>query len=187
MDENRTQYIRKSLEELFYLNLDGMVKRKIESDAQPILPGHHFAPVSTECFASYVQGNYYGTISLAQSLAEAIAKHIVEREKLQVSETYDGNVRRLKSSKKISEEIINLIEKIRGSNKDRNNYHHLNKEIEQDNKKLEEIAKEKITLLSNLEKKVFEFKTIDGKIELRYPQYWDINEDFTTKSFLRFD
>jgi restriction endonuclease S subunit len=56
---------------------------------------------------------------------------------------------------------------------------------EKERKKLEELALEKVRLLNEIEKEVFDFSIFNGAITPKNPKYWDINGKYT-HGFLRF-
>ncbi len=55
----------------------------------------------------------------------------------------------------------------------RDDYHHLKPNIEGDRQALEELAREKVGLLAEVESEVFRFTFADGKIIPKQPKYWN--------------
>lgn len=56
--------------------------------------------------------------------------------------------------------------------KKRDDYHHLNPNINTDQKALEELAMEKIRLLGGVVSEVFSYTVVNGKIIPEQPKYW---------------
>lgn len=173
---------KETIEQLIALNRDEMVERKVEADIHPIIPNTHFAGVSTECAESFIVGHYYASISLAQSIAEGLIKFIAEKKGWKPKGDFEVNVDECLKKTFIT---TNQSQQLKEIWKNRNDYHHLNKNIPKDNAILREIAKQKIKLLSELEKDLFEFIIVNGAIKPKNPLYWDINQDGTTSVFLR--
>jgi len=188
MDETINKAIEKArikdtLEQIFTLTLDQRVYRSIEVKPHGIIPNLHFAAVSAEVYELYRDGHFYGTISLTQAVAEALARFLCQKNGSKVNQNYKENIKQLKKRAQISLELATIFTKIW---KGRNNYHHLNPGIEQDRQKLELLAKEKLTCLKNIEKELFAFTVNKGKLIPKYPNYWD-QKNGTVPVFLRFD
>lgn len=175
--------IKDALKQMFSLTLDQRVNRYIELKPHEIIPNSHFAAVSAEAHELYRDGHFYGTISLTQSVAEALVKFLCQKNGCKQNQNFKENVKQLKTRDKISLELATLFTKIW---KGRNNYHHLNPGIEQDRQKLELLAKEKLTCLKSIEEELFAYRISEGKHIPKYPMYWD-QKNGTTKVFLRFD
>jgi hypothetical protein len=71
--------------------------------------------------------------------------------------------------------------------KNRNDYHHLNPEVQTDKEKLHNISKNKMIALGTVEAEVFEFELVGGAIKPKYPQYWPTNPNGLLEVFLRFE
>ena len=71
--------------------------------------------------------------------------------------------------------------------KKRDDYHHLNPNIETDREKLETIAYEKILLLKEIESEIFAFSNIDGKLAPKNKKYWDLQKNGTVPVYLKID
>lgn len=78
--------------------------------------------------------------------------------------------RRQLISAKLQEQLLKIWEK-------RNDYHHLNPNIEQDRQQLQSMAGEKLKLLQAVESQIFEYRIADGKLVPSHPKYWDVNGD----------
>ncbi len=161
--------LRKSFEE----KLPNIIDKFCSAKPNGIQPNTHFAPVFAECILLYVYGYYYGAISLTQSVAEALAKFLCERNDLRLNRksNFSKNIEKLikakKITKKIHESFLSIWEH-------RNDYHHLNPEIEKDKQYLEVLAKEKLEQLISIEKEIFSYSRNNRKLIPKYPKYWDI-------------
>lgn len=175
--------IRDTLKQEFQITLDQRIARYFEIRPHGIIPNTHFAAVSAESHKLYRDGHYYGTISLVQSVAEALVKFLCQRNGWKPNKDFEDNIKELKNRDKISNKLVTLFLHIW---KDRNNYHHLNLAIEQDRQKLETLAKDKLTKLKSIEEELFAYTAREGKLIPINPKYWDLKED-TISVFLRFD
>lgn len=175
--------IKDTLEQLFKLTLDQRTNRYFELRPHGMIPNSHFAAVSAESHELYRDGHFYGTISLVQSVAEALAKFLCQKNGWKPNKDYEENIKQLKVRNMITPELAALFISIW---KERNNYHHLNPGIEQDRQKLETLAKEKLTYLKDIEKELFAYSAKDGNLIPKYPKYWDQKQD-TMSVFLRLD
>jgi hypothetical protein len=188
MDDKTKKLIEKAqiedtLKQEFALTLEQRVKRYLELRPHGIIPNSHFAAVSAECHSLYRDGHFYGTISLAQSVAEALVKFLCERNGWKPNKDFEKNLKQLETRGKISQEIAYLFNEVW---KSRDDYHHLNPQIEQDRQKLEVLAKEKLSNLRNIEQELFAYSANEGKIVPKYPKYWD-QKNGTVPVFLRLD
>jgi hypothetical protein len=172
-----------TLKQEFDLTLDQRVNRYLELKPHGIIPNSHFAAVSAECHSLYRDGHFYGTISLTQSVAEALVKFLCQRNGWKPNKDYEDNLKQLETRGKISQEFASLFTTVW---KKRDNYHHLNLQIEQDRQKLELLAKEKLTDLRKIEQEFFAYTANKGKLIPKYPKYWD-QKNGTVPVFLRFD
>lgn len=163
--------ITEDLRQLFEQMLPDRVRRYLELRPHPIVANHHFSSVSTECIELFRDGHFYGCISLAQAVAEALVKFLCMRNHWKPDQNFEKNLRKLVSRKFILESTKDCLEQIW---KKRDDYHHLNQSVEKDRQKLEAMAKEKVRLLNKVESEIFEFTIVDGKICPSKPKYWDI-------------
>lgn len=175
--------VKDTLKQEFALTLDQRVKRYLELRPHGIIPNSHFAAVSAECHSLYRDGHFYGTISLTQSVAEALVKFLCERNGWKPNKDFEKNLKQLGVRGKVSQALSPLFIEIWES---RDDYHHLNPQIEQDRQKLELLAKEKLTNLRKIEQELFAYTANEGKIVPKHPKYWDMTNG-TVPVFLRFD
>lgn len=121
--------IRDTLKQEFEITLDQRVNRYFEVRPHGIIPNTHFAAVSAESHMLYRDGHYYGTISLVQSVTEALVKFLCQRNEWKPKKDFEENIKQLKNRGKIAQELVVLFTQIWNG---RDDYHHLNQVIEQD-------------------------------------------------------
>lgn len=188
MDEKTKKLVEKAqikdtLLQEFKLTLEQRIDRYFELRPHGIIPNSHFAAVSAECHLLYRDGYFYGSISLAQAITEALVKFLCQKNGWNPNKDYEKNVKQLKTREIITDELVSLFTIIWEG---RNDYHHLNTKIEQDRQKLELLAKDKLTKLKNIEGILFAYAVKEGKLIPKYPKYWDQTQG-TVPVFLRFD
>lgn len=175
--------IKDTLQQEFQLTLDQRVNRYFEVRPHGIIPSTHFAAVSAESHLLFRDGYYYGTISLVQAVSEALIKFLCQRNGWKPNRDYKNNIKKLKTRGNVTDELVTLFTQIWQR---RDDYHHLNPQIEQDRQKLESLAKEKLTFLKRVEEQVFAYTVKEGKLVPKYPKYWDQTQN-TASVYLRFD
>jgi hypothetical protein len=148
-----------------------------------VTAGTHFAPVSAEVTLLFRDGHYYGCIALTQAVAEAMVHFMCKRNCFRPKDDFEKNVKTLVKRGFIDDDMKRTLLKIW---KKRNDYHHLNHNIEQDRDKLENLAFEKARLLADIEKEIFAYTNVNGILHPKYPKYWDIKGD-RADIFLRID
>jgi len=146
------------------------VDRYLRAKHHGIVAGTLFAPASAECINLFRDGHFYGAISLSQAVGEAIVRHMCTSNRWKPSGNFERNVSKLKLRRFIDDDIqtrlLQLWER-------RNDYHHLNNDVETDRGKLEQIAFAKIRALATIEAWVFSYSlATGGALALRFPQYW---------------
>jgi hypothetical protein len=182
--------IESNLRGRFGAGLQSRVHRYAKSRVHEIIPAGFFAAASTECRELFVAGCFYGCITLAQSVAEGLARFIAEKNSLQVVEDYRHQInllQRNRSAPTISNQAYEAFRQIFGRpREDRNDFHQLNATVEQDNRVLESRALQCIESLYRIESEVFAIKHgVEGTIIPVHPQYWPIDgRDMAV--FLRF-
>lgn len=171
-----------------------------------IIPHLWFDLASTECRDLFRDGHYYGCICLSQSVAEGIAKFVLEvhREKVgkqqrpiescrkpMTGRQLIARLKKLKGGTRndmpisvLSQRCIEAFERIEG--RDRDDFHHLNKDVAMDREKLEKRAEECLSDLYDIESDLFGFGIENGAVTPFKPQYWPLpNADGLTRVFLR--
>ncbi len=165
--------IERELRNWFEAELPGRIERRLGSQVHSPIPLDFFSAASSECRELFVNGNFYGCITLSQSVAEGLAKFIAARSKLSVVEDFGQQINILQGKnveRMISKDAYAAFRRIHGT--DRNDFHHLNKEIEQDWRELEKRAKACIEALYAIESEVFAIEWDNGKIIRVQPKYW---------------
>ena len=175
--------LKDTLQQEFEFSLDQRVERYLELKPHGIIPNSHFAAVSAECHLLYRDGHYYGTISLTQAVAEALVKFLCKTNGWNPGKDFENNLEQLEKRGKITDGLkIKFLEIWQR----RNDYHHLNPQIEQDRRNLEQLSKEKLSCLKQIEEDLFAYTASDGMLIPKFPKYWD-QKDGKVSVFLRFD
>lgn len=163
---------RHFLTQMFETTLDEKVDRRGEARVHQAIPGQWFAAASRECRGMYVEGHYYGCISVAQAVAEGISRYVTERNGMKAHKSHAPRVAILRKKEMISEDTLKAFRIIEG--RDRHHFHHFNSEVETDRQKLKARALECVEALYLMESDLFEFKVLDeGKMGVTNPRYWD--------------
>jgi hypothetical protein len=147
-------------------------RRVLQVRGLSLVPFGPFAAASAECLDEFRDGHYLGCIALAQSVAEAIVRYVWQthfRKKPNAAGSFEKNLDALDKKGFIPDDIKGKIDSIWT---DRNDYHHLNPSIDRAGRSLEDIAREKLLLLREVEKHFFAFSISDGKLVPKNPEYW---------------
>jgi len=160
--------------DLFESTLQARLERQARSRIHPIIPGVFFSHASRESRNLFVEGHFYGSITLSQAVAEGLAKFLCESNGVSAKPP-EGRAQRLRDKGVISDAALDAFKAIRGT--DRNNFHHMNRDVEIDYQKLDARAFECVEGLYAIESEVFAFDTgAGGAISVRHAQYWDIKD-----------
>ena len=173
--------IEETLRQTFEQGLSKQIKRYLEVKPHPIVANHHFSSVSAECIDLFRSGHFFGCISLVQAVAEALVKFLCIRNGWKPKKQFEKNISKLFSRRFITSEIKDYFSQIW---KKRDDYHHLNSNIEIDRQKLESMAREKLDMLNKIESNIFAFTIVEGKIRPVNLKYWDVDGN-KTEVFLR--
>lgn len=183
MDVNKAvekRMLEDSLKQEFEATLKNRVERYLRVKPHGIIPNTPFARASSECSKAFRDGQFYGCISLTQSVAESLVKHLCKCNSSRPDKVFEKNVGTLLKRGFItteqSEDFLKIWE-------DRDDFHHLNDNVENDYLKLISLAESKLILLNKLEKQVFNFSVNKGAIVPKSPKYWTTG----TQVFLRLD
>lgn len=171
-------YIRQTFEQ----TLSFRAQRYLKVKPHGVIPFTPFAPASSECALLFRDGHFYGCIALTQAVAEAITKFLCTRNGWKPAKVFETNIDKLEKRGFISQDIKN---KFFNLWQNRDDYHHLNPEIETNLKELEKIALEKLLYLKAIEAEIFQFSMNNGKLIPKNPKYWAINQDGTAQVILR--
>jgi hypothetical protein len=155
----------------FEAGLPNRVRRASRVKLQNIIPAHWFAAAASECAGMYIAGYFYGAISIAQAYVEALSCFLADHHKVRVKSDPGERCRRLQREKLISIQTRDAALAILDC---RNDFHHLNRQVEQEYRKLETRAEECINHLHTIESEVFaySFGEEPGKVTLKKPEYW---------------
>jgi len=164
-----------SIRQEFEQTLPERVGRYLQVKPHIIIPNAPFAAPSSECSLLYRDGHFYACIALVQAVTEAIVRYICDIDFRKHGKDFEKNIENLYKrnfiSDKIRESLLKIWEK-------RDDYHHLNPNVESDRQTLEKLAKEKACLLVEVESGIFKFSFgNDGSIIPKHPKYWKISSD----------
>ncbi len=156
------------------------VDRYLEVDRQRIIGDHYFARASTECIHLYRDGHFIATVMATQAVNEGIFKFVARRNNIHLG-NYCDLLTTLASHGILPQFCLDASKQIWKSF--RNDVHHMNpKVIDIDFPKL---AKKNIHNLAVVEREVFGGDLVEGRLNPKYPQYWDIQADDTVPVYLR--
>lgn len=173
-----------SLKQEFEQTLSLRVQRYLKVKPHGIIPYTQFAPVSVECTSLFRDGYYYGCITLAQSVAEGIARFICRKNHWKPGKNFEKNIERLSNRNIISRELRDKFLEIW---KNRDDYHHLNPNIEVQRTKLEGISYRKVLFLEEIESEIFKFSVKNGRLIPENKKYWELQENETMPIFLKLE
>ena len=177
------EQLAKDMRSSFEASLPLRLGRSSRVKLQNIIPSHWFSAAASECHSMFVAGHFYGTISVAQAYVESLSKYLCE--------TYGVRGNQKDAAKRWGKL---LAEKIVGQAahdfafavlSDRNDFHHLNKEVEQDYATLEKRAEDCVNLLYTIETDVFAHSFHAGSIVPTHPKRWPDAGDRFTRANLR--
>jgi len=169
-DEEEKQLVN-DMRASFEASLPYRVSRASRVKLQNIIPAHWFAAAASECAGMYIAGFFYGAISIAHAYVEAITRYLAEHHHTRIPNDPSERCRYLHREKLLSQKSLNAA---LGILSDRNDFHHLNKSVEQEYEKLEARAADCINHLHTIESEVFaySFGPEPGKASLKKPDYW---------------
>jgi len=147
------------------------------------IPHAWFNGASVECGNLFRDGHFYGCICLSQSVAEGLAKFVLEAHGDKKSARGKRLIDKLKKLKArarneqvMSRRCLEAFERIAGS--DRNDFHHLNETVITDRGKLEKRAEECVMALYDIESELFGYDISDGRLVPHDPKYWPQDGEF---------
>lgn len=160
-------------------------ERHLRAKVHDIIPHEFFSAASAECKEMYVTGCFYGCITLCQSVAEGLSKFLAEKNGVRVKNGFTARVGRLKQEGVISEVAADAFDTVHSE--DRDAFHHLNNDVEQDHKKLEARALECLDALYTVESEVFAYDLQEGRIKPKNKKYWPRAGEDSLLVNVRFD
>jgi len=183
MDSNKMiekKMLEDTLKQEFEITLQDRIDRYLKVKPHVIIPNTPFARASSECSKAYRDGQFYGCISLTQSVSESLVKFLCKCNGWKANKVFEKNIEKLEKRGIITtEQSTDLLEIW----KNRDDYHHLNDTIESDYLKLISLAESKLLLLNKIEKQVFDFSIDKGVLIPKNPKYWTTGNQV----FLRLD
>ena len=175
--------LAKQMRASFEASLSQRLARSSRVDLQRVIPSHWFSAAASECQSMFIAGKFYGAISVAQAYTEALSTYLCDRYSIR------GNRKdALKRWEKLLlEKIVDALvcDAARAVLSDRNDFHHLNKEVEQDYLKLEKRAEDCVNFLYTIESHVFAYAFNAGSIVPKHPERWPNAGDGLTRANLR--
>jgi len=171
MSGEHNEGLLKDMRGSFEASLPQRLARASRVKLQNIIPAHWFASAASECAGMYIAGYFYGAISVAQAYVEALTRFLAEHNRTRMPSDPVERCRYLHREGFLLDRSLSAALAILS---DRNDFHHLNKSVEQDFEKLEARAAECINELHAIESEVFAFSfgPEPGKVALKKPDYW---------------
>ena len=160
-------------------------ERHLRAKVHDIIPHEFFSATSAECKEMYVTGCFYGCITLCQSVAEGLSKFLAEKNNVRVRSGFTARVGRLKQEGVISDTAADAFRAVHSD--DRDAFHHLNNDVEQDHGKLERRALECLDALYTVESEVFAYDLHEGRIKPKHEKYWPKEGEDSLLVNVRFD
>jgi hypothetical protein len=119
----------------------------------------------------YIGGYFYGAISVAQAYVEALAGYLAETNFVRKASKPGDMWARLRDEQVVTSSCADAARAILDN---RNDFHHLNKDIETDRQSLEARAGRVIEHLHTIESEVFAcaLSATPGVVDLKQPRYW---------------
>ena len=175
--------IQESIKQEMEQTLSLKTERYFKVKPHGIIPYTPFAPASAECSLLFRDGHFYGCIALVQAVAEAISRFMCRKNSWKPAKSFEENIEKLNNRGLISNESKDAFLEIWAQ---RDDYHHINPNIETDIKILENIAYKKILLLRRIESEVFKFSlTNKGELIPENKKYWKLQKDGTIPVYLK--
>jgi hypothetical protein len=86
----------------FEAKLENRLDRASRTKIHGIIPFHYFSVASSECRNMFLDAYFYGCISVAQAMAEAISKFICRVHSVRTGKALENCIARLEEKKLIS-------------------------------------------------------------------------------------
>lgn len=165
-------WIREQLRQEDAGRFDYRYTRALRTRVHRMIPPEWFAPASTECREMFTDDHFYGCITVPQAVGEALATKFLVEHHSGVSRNRDETwAEAFQRTGVITDSCCRAFLRIRGT--DRDDFHHLNKQVPTDYEKLEKRAEECVRDLYDIESEIFGYDISDGgKVIPRRPQYW---------------
>lgn len=167
---------------VFQAELASRLDRVARVRLQQFIPAHWFAVAASECIRMYIAGSFYGAITVAQAYVEALSRYLAEFYQIRVGKDVEERCRRIHKAGIIADASLEAALAVFS---DRNDYHHLNKDVERELQRLETRAEECLNHLHTIESDVFAYTHADGKIVVKNLKNWPPGENGLTQVNLR--
>lgn len=162
----------------------GRAERAERTRVHQVIPNDFFSAASSECQAVFIDGHYYACISLAQAVAEGLARFLGDLRKIGARKNPQQRVCKLSASGFITDLARDAF--LRIWSYDRNAFHHINRDIPTNPAELERRAEDCVNALFEIESEVFAFTFLGGKLVPKQPAYWPESDPEHLEVFLRF-
>ena len=186
------EWTRQQIQKDDEVKFEQRVARAQRVKVHRIIPHVWFDVASTGCWDLFRDGHFYGCICLSQSVAEGLAKFVLEVHHVTVGKhnrpielcdkpaTGRPLIELVKNLKRglyngqpmsvVSEKCAKAFECIEGG--DRDDFHHLNKRIITDFAELEKRAEQCVAALYDIESELFGFELTPGGLTPYQREYW---------------
>jgi hypothetical protein len=169
MDER--QQIEERLIDRYESSINWKVDRTLRAKVHLMVPLNYISLPLGECSDMYIDGYFNGCITLCQSVAEGLAKFLKSKRKVKGGRGHASIVDKLEKAGVVSASCAAAFQLIHGT--DRNDFHHLNENVEQDYFKLEERAEACVNALYVIQAEIFAIaEVIEGVPRFKHPEYW---------------
>src|SRR5262249_55751731 len=121
-------------------------------------------------------GHFFGCIALTQAVLEAVIRHVWQvkfKKKRNQEGSFEKNLEALHKQQFLREEWKTKLDRMWAG---RHTFHHLRPSVEAEHQKLEELARNTLKLLNDLEQEFFGFSVREGMVVPDHPEYWSIKE-----------
>lgn len=180
MDEK--DFLKQKIKSSLEADIENRVQRGLLTKVHPVIPFHHFSFASSECRDLFIDGHFYGCISLCQAMVEALTRFLCKTKKLNIGDVR-ARISTLYKNHVTSLQCRDACKKIHAN--DRNTIHHLNEDTETDYQTLLSRAEECVNALYDIESEVFGYTMKDGAIVPKHPEYWPMAGPNTASIFIR--
>lgn len=122
------EFLRQQTTNLFEAKLETSLDRTIRTKVHGVIPHQYFSAASSECREMFIEGSFYGCITLAQAVAEGLSRFVADVHEINgLGKDPVNRVSKLNKRGFISAESRAAFKRIWSD--DRNKYHHLNENI----------------------------------------------------------
>lgn len=173
---NEQSRIEESIKNEVLRTLPDRAIRFLQVRGTILVPLGPFSAPSVECAELFRDGHYLGCIALTQAVMEAVIRHVWQiklKKKPNQQGDFEKNLEALQKKNFISDEWKTKLDQMWA---ERHSFHHLRPSVECDPQKLEEMARNTLNLLNDLERDFFGFTVREGMVVPDHPEYWSIKD-----------